>query len=519
MEIVAQHPDTGDRCVLEVSEAETLDTLTSKACTALFSLLGFDDDEAELRWEDGTALGTSDITCLGAGDVIQIHRVVSLRAKAQCEQYLNLADSLCGSHATVSVNGEPKTRMELLTLAVQQNVYSSRAFCELGYALPHNETILLDAADTPFAKTDLYLRALQLDNTNAGAYANLGVLLGANETATIGGKEMNKRELYLAAIHCAPETCSAAYYNLAITLDDAECLEIEGESWDKSKILVKVIEIEPRHYRAYNSLAHVVARGETITMSDNSVKTKETLHIRALALKRNNFSAYYNLGLLAERDGFTLENGKVLSKLELLLKAQSINTGDCRVLNTLACVAPQGGSIELLDRTKVTRRDLLKRSLALNPRYSKALYHLAVDLGYTEVVSIGGEAMNKRQLFMRCIASDARCHKAYCGLATTLAPNDSLRLPSGKVVNKKELLMHALSLNFDYAVARVKLAEIMAKGERLSFPAGKRQVIVSKRDLLNCGTEAKGSTAHTEKRGYKQKWAAFLGKVQVKRKN
>ena len=100
---------------------------------------------------------------------------------------------------------------------------NARAYNNLGILLSADEVIQVRLQGGPreFTKKGLYLESIRLDNGNARAYNNLGILLSADEVIQVqlqgGPREFTKKGLHLESIRL-DNGCALAYYMLGTLL-------------------------------------------------------------------------------------------------------------------------------------------------------------------------------------------------------------------------------------------------------------------------------------------------------------
>jgi tetratricopeptide (TPR) repeat protein len=250
-------------------------------------------------------------------------------------------------------------------------------------------------------KRGLYITSLNIEPDEI-IYVKLANTLSSNtDTVELNeSKILTKLELYFEAIELNPED-PFAYFHLALSLSDEKEQEQlvtlkDGEIFTKLELLLKVIELDSSHWEAcYEIASHVIPSSETSVVTRKGKRIHKLKYfILTLHLNPNHALAYYELAML------------VTEKKEVKFRNQKI----------------------------WNRRELLVRSVSLDPTLIMAYYHLALTLQQPDdTLTLGIDpsvevVYSQRDLFFLVLRDKPTFAEVYYRLACGVSKDDSIPL-------------------------------------------------------------------------------------------
>lgn len=146
-----------------------------------------------------------------------------------------------------SCSEESDEDKEELRLRIQANIIREplvgRHYSDLANVLCEGETIQLN--DNLYGQKELFIKAIELDPTDAVPYSNLGVTLSftPGQTAILNNVEFTEKDLYVKALEVNPRLPNG-YRNLADVLEPGEEIELQGMMMDNNILYEKAAEVE-----------------------------------------------------------------------------------------------------------------------------------------------------------------------------------------------------------------------------------------------------------------------------------
>eukprot|EP00971_Amphidinium_carterae_P180523 3580454-Amphidinium_carterae.1 len=118
---------------------------------------------------------------------------------------------------------------------------------ELAVLLEESATVCVMGA--AYSRKDLYIKAIELDPSLAGAYSDLGVVVsslsGDLRQVELHGRPFTEKDLYVHAIEL-DALCAKAYLNLSDIMGIAETVWIEGRQWSRAEVRMQGGRLERR---------------------------------------------------------------------------------------------------------------------------------------------------------------------------------------------------------------------------------------------------------------------------------
>ena len=170
---------------------------------------------------------------------------------------------------------------------------------------------------------------------------------------------------------------------------------------------------------------------------------KEDLYRKAIHARPSS-SAFNDLGCLLPRDGeVTLLNGETMSKAQMFKRSIALNPQNSHAWSNLAHDLSIGGFTTLEDGEMVTKTELYKHVIKLKPAQAAAYANLADALPLRGCVTLDDERFTREQLYVKAISlkPDSRY---YSSLAKILPKHATVLLSPGHPASVTELLIKAL---------------------------------------------------------------------------
>ena len=142
---------------------------------------------------------------------------------------------------------------------------------------------------------------------------------------TLGGSHMWTVRALLTHAIALDAQCGAAYWSLSLIDSDEVTIFEDGTTMTREQVIKRVITFFPERSEAYSSLAAIMASAgnDTTILEDGRVVTQRELCKRAVGLSPLDTAGYRRLGLLLEPgETVTLEDNTVVTK-EWLLDSSS----------------------------------------------------------------------------------------------------------------------------------------------------------------------------------------------------
>ena len=159
---------------------------------------------------------------------------------------------------------------------------------------------------------------------------------------------------------------------------------------------------------------------------------------------------YAHLAFAMPSSGYTrLYDGTEMTRLDLYRRVVQLDPQDSTSLCNLALLLPAKGTVVLEGTTTpVSKEELLKRSIQLNPNACLAFYNLALSLAPGEMATLGnGDKMDKTALFKRAIHLNPNCSHAYVGLGFGVRSGETVVLEDGVEMTQERLFVRAVHLS------------------------------------------------------------------------
>eukprot|EP00811_Abedinium_folium_P007166 NODE_16610_length_985_cov_13.052448.p1 GENE.NODE_16610_length_985_cov_13.052448~~NODE_16610_length_985_cov_13.052448.p1 ORF type:complete len:229 (-),score=86.01 NODE_16610_length_985_cov_13.052448:298-909(-) len=133
-----------------------------------------------------------------------------------------------------SEEGDEAAKLRLLN-EIDSEPNIARHFSELARVVGEEERVLVRGH--MMGRKELYIRAIELDPTDAVPFSNLGAVISYTDgdTAAINGVEHTECDLYIKALELNPRL-SLGYLNLGDVLQPGEKVELHGVWMDQEQL-------------------------------------------------------------------------------------------------------------------------------------------------------------------------------------------------------------------------------------------------------------------------------------------
>eukprot|EP00931_Biecheleriopsis_adriatica_P048921 TRINITY_DN28276_c0_g1_i1.p1 TRINITY_DN28276_c0_g1~~TRINITY_DN28276_c0_g1_i1.p1 ORF type:complete len:883 (+),score=137.19 TRINITY_DN28276_c0_g1_i1:43-2691(+) len=321
--------------------------------------------------------------------------------------------------------------------------WTSNGYVRAAFELPPGGTIEVDGRT--WTKKELFIHAIDLDASNASAYANLGAILDAGEVVEALGRRWTNRDLFMEAIRQDPAGVrwhigsTLAYFDLGTILKAGESVEMLGKHWTNRDLYMEAIKQDPTYSRAYTKLSSMVRAGESIEMLGRHWTSRD-LCIEAIKQDRTHALAYVDLAQALQVGESIGMLGKRWTKKDLIMAAIKQDPTYARAYADLSNALQSGESIEMLG-SLWTQKDLNIEALKQDPGAASAYFNLGTILNVEESLEMLGKSWTRRDLFEEAIKQDAAYGLAYFNLSASLqAGNASARAIEASTVQSKQQL-------------------------------------------------------------------------------
>ncbi|KAM9958150.1 hypothetical protein ACTFIW_013130 [Dictyostelium discoideum] len=428
--------------------------------------------------------------------------------------YNNLATNIEKDEIVTLASGKQVNKKYLYLKSIDCNPNNANAYNNLALFLKTNEDKIQLLNGIWLDKKSLYIRSLSIEPlNNLMAYNNLANCLKPNEKIQLlNGNWIDKKTLYIKSISIDP-TIPRIFINLAKNMNFIEKIQLEdGTKLLKKDILIKIVDFEPKQWIHYYNLANSLKLNESVKLQSMpliSKISKKELYLKALDLNPNSDARLYNVlaGIIKPNETVKLLNDKVIyTKKDLFLKSIQLEKDNPNTYLNLSLILLHNESVTMLNELnenslklnntptstsntttttttnttselKLSKKELLIKTIQLDPSNSKAYINLADEIDSTEIITILREVdqklvpFTKIDLYIFSIHVFAKNAIAYYNLSLNLTATykQSVTLLNGKIMTTRQLLIKAISINNKFADAYHLLAKILDHDEQIQI--------------------------------------------------
>ncbi|KAN0012367.1 hypothetical protein ACTFIU_007666 [Dictyostelium citrinum] len=420
--------------------------------------------------------------------------------------YNNLATNIEKDEIVTLASGKQVNKKYLYLKSIDCNPNNANAYNNLALFLKTNDDKIQLLNGIWLDKKSLYIRSLSIEPlNNLMAYNNLANCLKPNEKIQLlNGNWIDKKQLYIKSISIDP-TIPRIFINLAKNMNFIEKIQLEdGTKLLKKDILIKIVDFEPNQWIHYYNLANALKLNESVKLQSMPLVqkiSKKELYLKALDLNPNSDARLYNVlaGIIKPNETVKLLNDKVVyTKKDLYLKSIQLEKDNPNTYLNLSLILLHNESVTMLpelnengipinkknnddnniSEIKLSKKELLIKTIQLDPSNSKAYINLADEIDSTEIITILRcddqqqqlVPFTKIDLYVFSIHVFAKNAIAYYNLALNLPTyKQSITLLNGKTMTTRQLLIKAISINNKFADAYHLLAKLLNHDEQIQI--------------------------------------------------
>lgn len=441
-------------------EAIELDLMNCNAYLSLASCLP--NNEMIVTFKDGTQYTKFELFL----------KVIELDP-SYWEAYYAIASSIPPRHTAITLrNGKKILKKKYYLKAIDLNPCHGLSYYELALTLTHSKTpnqtieLLNKMKLTP---RELFIESLTHDPTLTLAYYHLGLSLShLNETLTLTNRRIyTQKELYFYCLLGLPLS-SETYYRLACGLSLKESLSLMGS--------------QPLDYHS-SQITNIIEQGDDLeTLPGDGMKEieREVNQItRGKSMKRKNEK---------EMKKKRFQTGTSFQFQHSSQRFDDISSPSPSHKRSSPSPSPSHKRLSPIH----SKSEKFNRSQSYRPvshSHSAPVTHshsapVPVPETHSEQRNTAQpchlfpsshplfsySSVNRRQLCLIAIECDPKFVRSYDKLASTLEPNEKIRLKSGEMVDKQGLYMLCLRYDPSFARAYYNLAVKMTAKDRIIIP-------------------------------------------------
>jgi hypothetical protein len=358
------------------------------------------------------------------------------------------------------------TQKELLLKTVELDDSQAIAWLALKNQLEDDETITLNDGRT-LTKRQVIIEAIDKAPTEALPYSALAFITEGTTTATLpDGRVMNKNQLYLEAVHLE-RFMGLMWYHEKYFVKPTETISLpDGRVLNQDQLVNAII----TNSQDYVALAGLVATMKAATKKfipdqlpgttdedppPGQERKREDLAVSAIRIAHEKAKLKIEAINTAKAEGIdttALENELAKFAYPFLILMLTLNPGDkvntaitgigetdsMGILKEIIRLAPKnaeyflfgglwlkpGESFTLPDGQQKNQKQMLEKTIELEPSNAYAYVALGYTIGASETHTIDGSTLNRQQLFLKAAQLDPELPIAYLCLSLSIIPGD-----------------------------------------------------------------------------------------------
>ena len=433
---------------------------------------------AMLATTGGASLGKASVHVNGTECTAPVCFANALRCDptgpASSAAWCNAGANLAGAD-TVAIAGRAYTRRECFLVAVRLDGTNALAWAHLGADLALGERVdigggitadkwhclgeagrlgpsvaavwflvgrelspdtmpTLSVAGVPYTKKQAYEKCIDCDVAGATkqAWNNLGLCLGAMESAYIAGKSVSKLSCAVRSLAIDPNFCPG-YLALSALLGATQTADVLDAATGKTRTIgqktcvTEALRCDPRSAAAWENAAHFLAgQGAKATIATATQKacTRMMCLQQLLALEPGNALAWCDASELLATNGLLIVGSRTLTRTNCLVEAcqgASRSGGLARAWLLLAAQlgATATASVAVNGRAMSAVQCALS-AVNLDRDNSDTWMQMAFVMTPTEEVSVGGKNFTRRQSLVESVRLRPENARVWCAIGNTL---------------------------------------------------------------------------------------------------
>ncbi len=324
-----------------------------------------------------------------------------------------------------------------------------------------------DPEELPIVMTqqELFLKTIELDDTQALAYLALKNQLEDDETITLNdGRILTKRQLIMEAIDNAPNE-PMPYSALAfVTMDDDTVELLDGRVMNQNQLYLEAVHLERYIGLMWFQERYFITAEDTVTLPDGRQLNQEQL-VTAIITNRQDSLAIAGLVLTMEPAAEIFIPDQLPGQ-----STEDPPPGEDKKREDLAVEAVRAAheaAGEVADDTNI--EDDIKEELLARYAFPFMVLLLTMNPGDTVDTAIAGIGetgqMGLLKEIIRLSPEDAQYY-LFGGL--WLKPGEPFTLPGGQQKNQIEMLQKTIESDPDNAFAHIGLGYSIGAGETIS---------------------------------------------------